>query len=141
MTAIVLFVVFVGGLATGAAVVHLTHGHPPMMGPPLGGLRGIDLSKEQRAQTDAIWAKYKPQIDAILRESFPRVRAIDEQMSHELRAALTPEQQKIFDQNEAHRPSPDKGFPPGPPPFPPPPGPEMPPPGVPPGDRPPLPRP
>ncbi len=117
VTAVVLFVVFVAGLATGAAVVHLTgprFHHPP--GPPAMALRGIDLSPEQRARVDAIWEKYRPRIDAIMRETFPRVRAAEDEMNRELRAELKPEQQKRFDDNEAHRPP----FPPspgGPPPF------------------------
>jgi hypothetical protein len=56
------------------------------------------------------------------------VRTIEETMNKEIRAHLTPEQQKRFDDNEAHRP-----------PFPPPggPGPHGPPPGFPPDGPPP----
>ncbi len=140
VTAVVLVIVFLAGLATGAAVVHLTGGGPPGLGlPPMAALRGIDLTKDQRSKSDAIWARYKPQIDAILHESFPRVRAVDEQMSNELRTILTPDQQKVFDRNEADRPLGGPGFPPAPPPFGPRPGPGAPPPGGPGGEPPPPP--
>jgi Spy/CpxP family protein refolding chaperone len=128
MTAVVLLAVFAAGFAAGAAFIRMRPPPFPPPGPP--SLRGIDLTGTQRTDIDAIAHKYRPQMDAILRESFPRVRTLEEAMNKEIRALLTPDQQKRFDDNEAHRPP----FPPpggpgphGPPGFPP----DGPPPGAP----------
>jgi len=115
VTALVLFLVFLAGLATGAALVRF--GRPPFPPPPpMPALRGIDLSEQQHPRVHAIREKYKPQLDAVVRDTFPRIRAVEEAMNREVRAELTPEQQRRFDENEAHRPPGPPGMPPPPPP-------------------------
>lgn len=131
--ALVLAAVFGAGAATGVAVPRLLgppHHHPH--GPP-PWLRELHLSDAQRTDADAIFQKHRADVDAIMRDVFPRVRARGEQMEQELRAILTAEQRAEFDTIRAHRPRhPPHDGPPGPPPPPfgePPPGPPPPPPG------------
>jgi Spy/CpxP family protein refolding chaperone len=94
------------------------HGLPPF-------LHELDLTDKQEQDARAIFEKHRPELDAILRESFPRVRAVNDRIDAEIRALLTPEQQKKFDELRARRPRHGPGRPgegPGPG-EPPPPGP------------------
>lgn len=80
-----------------------------------------------RCSVHRILERHRPDLEAILRETFPRVRAISELTEREVRAILTPEQQRQLDQLKARRRPPPPGPPPsgvelpGPPGFPPPP--------------------
>jgi Spy/CpxP family protein refolding chaperone len=145
VTALLLVAIFGAGVVTGAAVCRWTappHGEwKPPHGPPPGGppmppeWRALDLTADQAAQARQIADRHRPELEAAIKDTFPKLRAIDEQMEKELRAILTPEQQKKLDEVKAHRPP---GFVPGvPPPGGPPPG--FPPPhgGPPPGGPPP----
>ena len=156
LTALLLFGTFLFGAVAGAGFSRWDrmprrpqHHHPPI--PFLPGPPGaLGLSSEQEAKAHAITERYRPQLEAIWRESFPKVQAINEQMEKELRQMLTPEQAKQLDQMKAHRPPPPLGgrmfhgatpgheapppggeLPPsgGPPPWPPGPAPPPPPPG------------
>ena len=135
MTVVILFAVYIAGIATGAAVVQLTR-HPPFpmgmrgAGMMLPSLRGIDLDPEQRTRVEAIRSSYKQQIDAMLKDGFPKMRMLLQSMDHEVRDELRPDQQKQFDENLKDMPpfppggfgGPGMPFPPGgmgtPPPFP-----------------------
>lgn len=103
---------------------------PPFMGGPF---RELDLTRAQQERARQIFDSHRAELDAIMRETYPRVRAIHEQIETEMRATLTPEQQKKLDEIKARRPHgmpPGGGF--GPPPgggFGPPPGGFGPPPG------------
>jgi Spy/CpxP family protein refolding chaperone len=126
MTALVIVGTFLAGAITGAGVYHWVaphHGRPPHGpgGPPFGEL---DLSDEQDAKLHSIMEAHRPELEAVLRETFPKVRAVHEKIDREVRAILTPPQQKRFDRWKADHP--DTGRPPdgpgfGPPHFPPPP--------------------
>jgi len=91
-------------------------------------LRELDLSDEQRARIRQIFERHRPKLDAVLRESFPLVRSVHEEIEREIRQVLTPEQQLEFDRQKERRPFPPPGLPPPPgggappglPPFPPP---------------------
>jgi Spy/CpxP family protein refolding chaperone len=124
--------VFLAGAVAGAGVyAWLRPPAPPMMGPPPGGLPGplreLNLTPEQREQAKAIFEKHRATVEALIQESFPRVRAAQEQMDRELRAILTEEQARKFDELRARHPPRPPGGPGrgGPPPdgLPPPPGP------------------
>jgi Spy/CpxP family protein refolding chaperone len=65
------------------------HNHLP--GTP-GPIPGIDLSPEQKKKADAIREKYRPELEAIVKETFPRVREINLKMEAEFRKILNPEQ-------------------------------------------------
>jgi Spy/CpxP family protein refolding chaperone len=149
LTALLLFGTFVFGTVAGAGLTLWTRGAPPpppprpapfLPGPP-GALK---LTPEQEAKARVITDHYRPELEAVWRESMPKVKAINEKMENELRAVLTPEQQKALDEMKAHRPPPPPGGPMGgPPPHggpggPPPGGPGGPPPGGP-GEPPPWP--
>jgi len=90
-------------------------------------LRQLDLSDEQRTRAHEIFERHRPELDAVLRKSFPLVRSIHETVDSEIRQLLTPEQRVQFDHLKEQRPFPPPGFPPplgrdaaGAPPFPPP---------------------
>lgn len=63
-------------------------------------LPGLSLSPDQQKRIEQIVSGYRPQFEAIVRESFPRVRAVQERMNAEIRAVLTPEQRKQFDEDQ-----------------------------------------
>lgn len=123
-TAAVILGTFVLGLASGVGLARLLgppHPPPAPFGPPPADpLDALDLSPEQRAQADTIRQRHRPAIEAVLREGFPRMRALHEQMRSELREILTPEQRRRMDELDARRPPPRPGgfSPPGPGPFP-----------------------
>lgn len=132
LTALLLLATFAVGVVTGAGILFLLG--PPMPPPPppppfFAPLAGLDLTPTQQRQARAIQERHRPELDALVREAFPRVRAINDQMRQELRAILTPAQRAKLDEMDARRPPPP---PPGAPPFPPG-GPGfLPPPGLPP---------
>jgi Spy/CpxP family protein refolding chaperone len=102
----------------------------------------LGLSLEQQQKVEAAMQKYRPELDAVIRETFPRVKAVQEKIDNEIRALLTEGQRRKFDEMQSRRPpgagsrpGPDSPYPGGPPPFMPsghrfgPPG-EMPPPSM-----------
>jgi len=140
---------FVAGAAAGAGL-HAWLGprpgprHGPPGGPPPRGLppylRELDLSADQERQAEAIFERHRAAIDAVMRDSMPRIQAIDERVEEELGAILRPEQKARLAELRKRRPPPPPpgarggpggpptpDFPPGPGGFPPPP------PGPPPG--------
>jgi hypothetical protein len=145
LTALLLFGTFMVGLVTGGGLCRLLGPPPPPFPPPppppfLAPLGELELTPRQQEQARAILERHRPELDALVREAFPRVRAIHEQMMVELRPLLTPAQRTKLDAIQARRPPPPPpgappfgpvgpGFPPGGPRFPPPPGMPLPPPG------------
>ncbi|MCA9596003.1 MAG: periplasmic heavy metal sensor [Myxococcales bacterium] len=135
MSALLLVGTFAAGTVTGAGIQryfgrpppppHHPRGGPPMFGPL--PLEQLDLSSEQQTKIRAIVEKHRPELEKILKESFPKVRAVNDEVEKELRTVLTAEQQKKLDELKRHRPPPPPGGPPpggfGPPGGPPPPPP------------------
>ena len=68
-------------------------------------LRGVKLTTQQRAKIDSLQARFDQQLPAILPGAPPdsatmdRMRMVFDQHDTELRVALTPDQQKVFDKN------------------------------------------
>ena len=68
-------------------------------------LQGITLTAEQQAKVDSITAKYRPQMPAFTPGTPPdsatraKLRALYGNQDEEIRALLTPDQQKVWDQN------------------------------------------
>lgn len=68
-------------------------------------LQGITLTPEQQAKVDSITAKYRAQMPAFTPGTPPdsatraRMRALMGNEDEEIRALLTPDQQKVWDQN------------------------------------------
>jgi uncharacterized membrane protein len=138
-TALVLLGVFLAGGAAGAGVAHYLRGprHPmrgAMLPPPLAD---VGLSPEQAEKARAIYERHRPEIEAVIQESFPRVRAIQDRAEAEVRALLTPEQAVRFDAARVRRPPLPVMGPHGPGPHRAGPPPGMEPPGPPPGEPPP----
>ncbi|MBS2025918.1 MAG: hypothetical protein JST92_26265 [Deltaproteobacteria bacterium] len=73
-------------------------GHAPL--PPY--LEDLDLTDAQEKKVQEVLEKYRPQLEALVRESFPKVRAINDKLDAEVRAQLTPEQQKQLDARPRH---------------------------------------
>jgi hypothetical protein len=147
-TVLVLVAVFAAGAATGAGLARAFRPHGPGPAgprPPGDGLppfvAELGLSPDQLARARDIAERHRSEIEAVVQEAFPRVRAVQDQVDQEIRAILTPEQAKRFDELRSRRP-PLRGpggrgdRPPGPPGL----DPRGPPPG-PPGDFPPPPPP
>jgi Spy/CpxP family protein refolding chaperone len=104
LTALIIVGVFASGAVVGAGIyrwassggpgAEVPHGHGAALWIPPGEL---DLSPEQHVQVSRIVDRHRLELEATVRESFPRVRAINEKMQKELKEVLTPEQQKKFE--------------------------------------------
>jgi Spy/CpxP family protein refolding chaperone len=68
-------------------------------------LRGIELSSDQRQRIDSIRAQYRDQMHALWSDSSDpeqsreKMHDLMEQQTSDIRSVLTPDQQKVFDQN------------------------------------------
>jgi Spy/CpxP family protein refolding chaperone len=68
-------------------------------------LRGIELSSDQRQRVDSIRAQFRDQMRALWSDGSDRepsrakMHDLMEQQTSDIRAVLTPDQQKVFDQN------------------------------------------
>ncbi len=122
---------FIAGAGTGAGL-HASFAprgprHPgPGKGSKLHRLpppfEELELTAEQRKQVEALVEKFHPRFEALFQESFPRVRALRDEMDAELLPLLTEEQRARFEalkKNRPERPGGPPGF--GPPRGPPPP--------------------
>ncbi len=118
-TGLIVLAILLVGAATGAGAVHLfrpggpmgppRHSEPPI--PPPGaplppGLAGLDLTPEQEKTARALMEKRRPEMEAVLRETFPRFEAIRRQFEADLRPFLTEAQARKLD---AHKPEPPPG--------------------------------
>jgi hypothetical protein len=130
---LVLLGTFAVGAVAGAGVSRwlAVRAFPPPPPPPMLPIpvHELDLTPEQHDKLRVIVDRHRPELEAILRETFPKARAINEQIEKEVREILTEPQRKKLDEIKLRRPPPPPppppgGFPPGPPPpgFPPPPG-------------------
>lgn len=113
VTAILLVVTFAAGTLTGVGIsVWLRHDHrrpPPPMFASLP-LEDLDLSGEQRDKVRAILDRHRPEIEAAVRETFPKVQAINEQTEREVKEILTDAQKQRLEElkqrRKHHRPPP-----------------------------------
>jgi Spy/CpxP family protein refolding chaperone len=112
VTALVIAGVFVSGAVVGAGIYRWGSSAGPAEGAPHGQgaaiwlpLEGLDLTPEQDSKAAAIMDQHRSELEGIVRQSFPRVRAINEQMQKEVRELLTPAQQKRWDELKQRRPS------------------------------------
>lgn len=108
LSGLLLVVLYALGLATGVGLTrwlsapggpppHPRHGRPPQL------VDELSLTPEQDRQVREIYARHNPRLEAILHENFPRIRAVQEEVERELRAILTPEQQRRLDEAKARR--------------------------------------
>lgn len=117
LTAGVLLCTFAMGAVTGGGIWHWAVAprlHPLdeelQRGP--WSLRLLDLSGEQRARVHDIFERHRPRLDAILRETFPLVRNVHDEIDREIRELLTPEQRAEFDRSKARHHFGPHGLPP-----------------------------
>ena len=115
LTALLLFGTFLFGAVAGAGLSHWNRRSPHPLRPHVPFLPGppgaLNLTTVQEAKAHEITERYRPQLEAILRANFPKVQALNEQMEKELRALLTPEQNRILDEMKARRPPMPSGGP------------------------------
>ncbi len=111
ISGLLLVLLYALGLATGVGLTrwlqssrgpgdpppHPHHGRPPQM------IDELNLTPEQDRQVRAIYDKHNPALEAILHENFPRIRAIQDQVEREIRAILTPQQQRALDEAKSRR--------------------------------------
>lgn len=103
--AIVLVLTFVAGALAGGGAVHLHHaclwddgsgdGPPRRLPPPL---RALDLSAEQERQVREVVERYHPRLQDAMRESWPQMKPVFDEMAVEIKAFLDPAQQARFDE-------------------------------------------
>ena len=105
---LLLVAVFLIGALSGLAFERV-RGSRPYLPPPHAGRerpgRGIppemkeelELTAEQEKQILEILERYRPRMESIIQESFPRMRAVTDSVRAEVRRGLTAEQQEIFD--------------------------------------------
>src|SRR5512137_1109960 len=106
------------------------HGPPPHPGPGAAGLpphlRDLGLTPEQERKVTEIFERHRPELEAAIREAYPRIQAVVDAAQAETRAVLDPEQRRKLDEREKlgppwlTRPPPGGGPHPGggPPPIP-----------------------
>lgn len=126
MTALVLLATFAAGTVTGGGLVHwfASDADPSRhVGPPMLPLLELNLSEGQEKKVHAIFQRYRPKLEALLHETFPKVRAVNDQIERDVREVLTDEQRRILDHSKSMRHGPPLDGPPrdGPPPDGPPP--------------------
>jgi Spy/CpxP family protein refolding chaperone len=137
LTTLLLAGVFIAGAVAGAGLLHWL-GPWPRRPPhhrlpfPLGDL---SMTRDQEKKAIEIMDRHRDELQSILKETFPKVREVQDTIDREIKEFLTPEQRKMLDELKARRPEPPPfggphgpfpGLPPGAPPGPPPPPPPPP---------------
>jgi Spy/CpxP family protein refolding chaperone len=68
-------------------------------------LRTLGLTTEQETSVRKIFDQYRPELDAVLRETFPKVRAVQARIDADIAKVLTVEQrQKFLNSAKPHGP-------------------------------------
>jgi hypothetical protein len=119
MTALVLLATFAAGTITGGSLVHwfAADAEPARpMGPLMLPLHELNLSEAQQKKVHAIFESYRPKLEELLKDTFPKVRAVNEQIERDIRGVLTDEQRLVLDRSKRHGPRHDGPPPGGPPP-------------------------
>ena len=123
--AVLLIGVFAAGAVFGAGLIAWRRPatEPPRHGPPHGPpphhlARELGLDDAQLAELRRLEAENRAEIDAITRETMPRIQAVRDRIEEGLRPHLDAEQQARLDALRARRPPPGHEPPPfGPPPH------------------------
>jgi hypothetical protein len=106
MTALVIIGTFLSGALTGAGVYHwfVPHRSHPLHHPGAPPLAELGLNAEQESKAKAIMDAHRAELEAILHDTFPKVRAVHERIDNELRAILTVDQRQRFDRWKSEHP-------------------------------------
>ena len=99
---VVLVATFLAGGLAGAGLGHAIHGcrgeHEMADERPLPPpLRGLDLTKDQERQVREVVDRYHPRMEAAMRQTWPVIKPVFDEMAVEIKALLTDEQQAQFD--------------------------------------------
>ena len=99
---LLLAILFVIGVFVGIALDRVrgarpAHTRPVAQGAPPGWRGQFHLTAEQDQQIHQILEKNRPRTEAIIGQFMPRLRAVTDSVRGEIRAVLTPDQQKDFD--------------------------------------------
>jgi len=99
---LVVVLAFAAGALAGAGAVHLHHacrtGHGDAASHPLPPpLAALDLTGDQLAKVREVLDRYHPRIQAVMRESWPRLKPVFDEMAVEINVFLTPDQRARFD--------------------------------------------
>jgi uncharacterized membrane protein len=113
---LIVLCVFLAGAVAGAGLSAWLHPPPSRPPPPRHGwlpphLGELELTVDQQKKAQVIFEKYRTIMEDLVQETFPRVRATQDQMEQELRAILTDAQGKKLDEIRARRPPPPSGGP------------------------------
>jgi hypothetical protein len=100
----VLVFVFLAGAAAGVGLAPLVR-PPPREGVP-DILRELDLTPDQETEARRIIDAHGPEVEKVLADALPRLRAIHEQVERELRVILSDSQRRELDRLKASRPPP-----------------------------------
>ncbi len=110
-SALVVLATFIAGAAAGMGVSASFRHHPHGPGPGGPGgprrppwLEELNLTAEQQPVAQKIFDKHHEAMEALIKEGFPKVQAINEAMENELRGILTPEQMTRLAEIKKHRP-------------------------------------
>jgi Spy/CpxP family protein refolding chaperone len=114
-----LLAVFVAGAVSGAVFYRWARLDEPGERVPLPPgdlgrmLHELNLTSEQRTKMKAVFERHRPKLDAVLRETFPKVRAVQDEIDAELETLLTAEQRQRFTDMRKRRPPPGAPMGPG----------------------------
>jgi len=102
-----------GGMSAERIRASRVHPAPPDGMRMHGGLppwfEELNLTSEQQARIQAIFHSSRPRTDSVLQASLPRLEAIRDSVRAEIRAVLTPDQQRQFDEMEERGPRGPRG--------------------------------
>ena len=119
-----LALVFVAGGFAGAGLFRFVEIRRPHRPPPfvaMGPYAQLGLSAAQEARVREIFARHRAELEAIVHETMPKVRAIQDAIDEEMKSVLTAEQRHKLDEIKAAAPLPPPEVPGMSPPPPPPP--------------------
>ncbi len=123
--AIYILAIFSVGIAAGAGLHRLLVPRPARQAtpkPPMFGplpLEDLGLTTAQWQQVRKIMERHRPAFDKVLKETYPKVRAVTAKIDRDIRKILTAEQRQRLDRLRSMGGPPPHGHrpPPGPPPF------------------------
>ncbi len=97
------------GIATGIGLSRIGKSAPARPQPPPHPIRGphfyaaLGLDPAQKKGVEAVFEKYHPELAAVLDETYPRVRAIQERMDEEIAGLLRPDQKARLEELRQRR--------------------------------------
>jgi len=108
--------IFVVGFAAGILTLNVYRGWARSMGGPRDRFeqfsQRLKLNDDQKAKVQQIFTDTRDQLDALRKESEPRMQEIRNQADERIRQVLTPEQWQQFQKMREERPRRGRGGPP-----------------------------